>query len=226
MNYTFQYLWRCALLVTLMGVSTPGSGKDKDRLKGIMPVDLELLFSALPEKVEGWELTKSKGWRGHYRWVESIVMRDFEMVVKGEKGAPVSRKVKIVLKDTGKFPESDIQFFSNFTPGKGPSVERLYINSIPAIISERDTKLVAHFLLEERFSLNITFYGVPKTRLADWFRRIDVASLSSIQDGPIVTLPDHIVDQSINQITDTKSSFLLGVGEVDQGEEEEEGDEQ
>jgi len=209
-------------MATSIVLTIPAAARDGDRLKGMMPVDLEVLFSALPEKSEGWELTKSKGWKGHYRWMEAVVMRDFEKVTVGEDGVPVSRKVKMTLKDTCKFPESDIQLFSNFTPGKGATVERLYINSIPAIISERDTKLVARFLLEERFTLDITFYGVPQSKLADWFRRIDLKPLSTVQDGPIVTLPDHIVDQTINQITERSQSFVLGVGEVDQGEEDEE----
>lgn len=196
-------------------------GQNQKPKKGFMPVELDLLFSALPQKLEGWKLTKSKGWRGHYKWLEAIVTREFEEVVEKEDKDSQPKKVRLSIKDTCKYPESDIRMFTNFKPDKKESVEYLYIDSVPAIVVEREEKLTARFLLKERFLLNITLYRASKKELGEWYTKLQIKTLTSVSDGPVVTLSNSVVDQSVDQLKDQNKSTVINLSEEDPPDEEE-----
>ena len=202
-------LWYCVILLGFSLV-TLGNGisqeDDLESMTGIIPVDLSRLFTVMPEKEDGWKLTKSKGWRGQYRWLEAIVTRESEQVPDeaskelDEKPA----KVRLTIKDTCKYTQSDLRLFSEFTEKKDDVREYVYMNSIPTIVTESDKRTTAQFLLYDRFVLSVTLFNLPKTELGEWFRKVEVESLASVKDGRIMAVPENFVEQTIDQLKKRK----------------------
>lgn len=208
-------------MACLPGLFTPGFNFAQNQPKGIIPAEIEVLFSVLPKQVKEWNLITSRGWQGQDEWLESSATRTFEKVTLNEEAQPVTQKVKLTIRDTGKYPASDILVFADFTPGKEEMTHRLYMNSTPVIVIEKGTRIYAQFLLQGRFILTISFYDVPKSELGNWFKKMNIPLLSGVRDGPVVNLPESYVSRSIDELKgkNKDSIFEPTLVEVDEVEE-------
>ncbi|MDF1753196.1 MAG: hypothetical protein P1U89_10510 [Verrucomicrobiales bacterium] len=184
----------------LLGLFTTGFSHAQKPPKGIVPAEIEVLASVLPKQVKEWKLIASRGWQGQDEWLESSATRTFEKVTLNEEAQPVTQKVKLRIRDTGKFPGSDISVFDDFTPGKEELTHRLYMNSTPVIVVEKGSRLYAQFLIQGRFILSISFFDVPKNELGKWFETMNLPLLSGVDDGPVVNLPKSYVSRSIDEL--------------------------
>ena len=195
----------CVVLVMLVNTTT----HSQQLKKGMMPVSPDLLFRALPKNVEGWKLKQSKGQLGIGIWVESEVLREFERVPReNDEKQEKPASTKITIKDTAKTKGGELDFFTDFKPGKFPAegYEDLYLGGVPAILIKHENKeLEAQFLIKDRFVLIIVMRDQLSRNLKTWFDKIKLSTLLAIPDEPKTYLPNDFTVIEIDELNPSKS---------------------
>ncbi len=187
---------------------------------GMRPVPPQLMWKALPENLEEWNLLKSKGETGWGTWLESKVEREFERPIPPDPKAPADAPApppmwtRIQITDTGKHPESLAQFedFSVEEPSTVEGMEKTHIHSWPAFVMTYDDGLiVAQILVANRFSIELVLKHQPRRLLKVWCRHMDFTVLKGIPDSEVIPLPEMVAVIKLDQLNPKKSrGYLMG----------------
>lgn len=188
--------------------------------RGMAPVALGELLKALPEKVEGWSLTKSQGSSGWDEWLTSEAAREFEQEqIDGE--TVIVRKTSLTLRDTGGYAPA-FALFANFTPAKGDRFEKKLMGEYPAIIiAYGENKFEGQLLVKKRFLVRIVCENQPLTYLNEWLERIALRNLNAMPEGELIELPSEIIVREVDELDDSKSrSYPLAITSPERADEE------
>ena len=222
MNHSQKFLVTILFWLSIFSGITYLSGQDEKPKKGIMPLHPEKLFTLLPSKVEGWKLKQSKGWMGESVWIESSVTREFEQITDKAKPDQKPGVTRLDLLDTARFKGSELDLFSSFKPVKTPRYECKILDGHKAMIFQgRSGKTMGRFLIEDRWILTISVQNQPADSLKKWFDNVNVRSLKSVKDGPLIEAPESLATVTINELDPSANSNYLSEGSLSEIPEEE-----
>lgn len=207
------------IICSVLWMSHWGFGQNNE-VRGILPAHPNQLFPVLPDSVEGWTLTRSKGWLGEGNWIESSVIRDFEELVDKAESERKPGKTRLMIQDTAKFQKGDLSLFSNFKPAKYPRCEYTFSGKNPAIILKpKSGKNSIQVLVRKRWIVTVQIENQPDDSLKKWLKLVALAKLAAIKDGPKISRPESLVSVSIDELSGKSSEAVTqtgGVLEVDE----------
>lgn len=187
------------------------------------PASPTKLIKALPAKVEGWELTLSRGKTDIGMWLESRVTREYVRKQVAEttpsKKAP---RVRLSILDTGEAEGTDLDLFADFAPAVSPEggYEYRFLSGFPAIITTlNESEFEAQFLVDNRFILSIILRDTPNNQLKFWLKRIDLETLKRLPDTREISLPESFQSIYIDELTPGKSQESV-IGTATEAREE------
>tara|TARA_B110000305_G_C19437503_1_gene639845 strand:- start:171 stop:863 length:693 start_codon:yes stop_codon:yes gene_type:complete len=179
---------------------------------GMYPASPKKLIEALPAKVEGWELTLSRGKTDIGMWLESRVTREY--VRKPATPTPPTEKaprVRLSILDTGEAEGTDLDLFADFAPAvsTGGGYEYRFLSGLPSIITTlNQSEFEAQFLVDKRFILSISLKDTPSKELKTWLERIDLERLRRIPDTRKISLPESYQSIHIDELAPGKSQEM------------------
>ncbi len=209
------------LAMLLAGLFFLQAGAEPPR--GKQPVHPEKLLDLLPDRVEGWALQQSRGWMGESVWLQSTATREFreQLPEPPPPGRPPGI-TRLSLLDTGGFPGEELDLFAGFSPSRSSRIEYRYLDGHPAIILRGgDGRIHVQILLRARWILTVSMRHQEPEALERWFKRIDLAGLGAIDEGPVIDLPETVPTVSIDELDPGRSeNYVAERGEREIPEEE------
>ncbi len=206
------FLFNRLYLLILALSCTSSQGQD---ITGMHPAAPAELLKALPAKIEGWELTRSRGSTDLGMWLESRVTREFVL----EKTTPTTNLdkvpqpcVRLSILDTGEAGGTDLDLFADFTPAvsKEGGYEYRFLAGLPAIITSlSERELEACLLVDNRFIITIALQELPTSELKTWLKRFDLKKLESLPDTQKRTLPKTFQSVHIDELAVEKSRKVV-----------------
>lgn len=197
---------------------TDGIAQDVNVEEGMMPVNPQLLWGGMPDKLEDWKMLKSTGEMGLGSWLESKAIREYERKEPppepGQpKPAPAPRMwTRILITDTGKHPDPLAEFkdFSTETPVEDSRIGKIRIQSWPTVTKTYDDGLiVANMMVAERFLVELILKNQPQRNLRDWCRHLDFSVLTKIPDTEVIPLPPEVLMIKLDQMNPKKNKGYM-----------------
>ena len=184
------------------------------------PVAPQVLWEALPGKLDEWVMLKSTGEMGLGSWLESKAVREYKRkdppVVEGQAKQPPAPPMwtRILVTDTGKHPEPLSQFrdFSTETPSGDDRIEKMRIQSWPTITKTyEDGLIIANMMVAERFVVEFVLKEQPKRNLRSWVRQMNFSVLTGVKDSEVIPLPPEVLMVKLDQLKPKKNKgYLMG----------------
>ena len=196
-----------ALLGFLLSVPIVNAQDGEAKESGMLPVQPQALFAALPGKMDNWKLTRSVAEGRYSDWLESRVVREFERQLPAKPGEPPPplSTTRISITDTARNANS-ISIFEDFTPGEEEGFERKFLDGDPAyIIDAEESELEIEMLVAGRFLVRIVSENQPEDYFEEWLKRLNRKKLRSIPETAVVELPETILISHIDQLDPTKN---------------------
>ena len=207
-----------ALSFLLLVGMNHGIAQDVNDEEGMKPVNPQLLWEAMPGKLEEWKMLKSTGEMGLGSWLESKAIREYERkepppaAGQPRSATASSMWTRILVTDTGKHPDPLAEFkdFSSETPVEDSRIKKIRIQSWPTVTKTYDDGLiVANMMVAERFLVELILKNQPKRNLRDWCRHLDFSVLKNVPDTQVIPLPPEVLMAKLDQLNPKKNKVYM-----------------